>query len=360
MERIDDSDPRIQYAPLDAWTSASRTPCDWMGTSHTPRSTLDVNMTYQFQGQFIGVYGTVNSSLLEVPGNLFYIDDKLADNLSQTAQPKSPKSALRNQELFRSSVLPGGRHTLVMKFQTLDSIDYLETFSIQNQSRDQSGQPEGQDSVTKQIKPGVIAGATIGGFLGLLLILLGIFIYRRRVNRIRAVKPSPEGEIRGFDSTSQIAQPSQSTWERVRAWMNQTRSDIQRSITPSHSHSGSRRGGGPPPVLLSSTPPSPRVGPLTTEVRSTERGGTTQSAPSWFQHIYSRHQFYDTKEKGKAPVISSKDKGKGRQTDMEQKGSPSCSKGKGKEKESRSREKNRRKEPGQIRSNSTSKHVVNR
>ncbi|KAJ8095532.1 hypothetical protein PM082_023059 [Marasmius tenuissimus] len=301
MDRIDDTDIRISYDPSNAWNNSNNGQYDWMGTSHTP-TTLESNITLHFQGQYVGVFGTIQDR--DTVPNLYIIDDGLPQ--SYTRSSATPHPPFHNQILFSSDPLSEGNHTLVIQTRALGySIDYLEVFSSSRaaSSLDSTGQDGPEKKTSPASQPGVIAGATAGGITLLIILVLGIFLHRKKMNRMRAVKPSPESEIRGFDSVSQIAHPQQHSrargWERVMAWMNQTRSDIQRSIPASLSQSGSRRGGGPPPLPLSSAPPSPRLEPMVTENRSSERTGWSHSSPSWIQHIYSRNQFYDSNEKAR-------------------------------------------------------------
>ncbi|KAL0065380.1 hypothetical protein AAF712_007586 [Marasmius tenuissimus] len=303
MERIDDANGSIAYHPPGAWNSSASGP-EWEGTSHTPTD-LNTTVTYHFQGQLVGVFGTITDRA--TISNIYTIDDGPPSQQRPLNSLKYPHPPLYNQILFTSDLLPGGNHTLVIQSTTLGySIDYLEVVSSPEDATGSVGST-GQRGAGGKTFPasasGIIAGATVGGITLLVLLVLGIFLHRKKMNRMRAVKPSPESEIRGFDSVSQIAHPQQHSrargWERVMAWMNQTRSDIQRSIPASLSQSGSRRGGGPPPLPLSSAPPSPRLEPMVTGNRSSERTGWSHSSPSWIQHIYSRNQFYDSNEKAR-------------------------------------------------------------
>ncbi|KAF9255470.1 hypothetical protein L218DRAFT_991854 [Marasmius fiardii PR-910] len=126
MERVDDNDTRISYTPSvpKAWWMAGAN-SEYNHSTHGS-STAGAQMTFQFRGTRVDVYGTISGNLASLKTiNEFTVDDGAP--VTWTASPHNPP--LYNQRMFSSPTLQEGTHTLTMRITVNNSntyFDYLE------------------------------------------------------------------------------------------------------------------------------------------------------------------------------------------------------------------------------------------
>ncbi|KAK1231550.1 hypothetical protein PQX77_005342 [Marasmius sp. AFHP31] len=147
MQRVDDTDPRLVYTPLEKWYRAG-VEAEFMSSTHWT-ATADAQMVFQFKGWSffrivepqlilsgtsgtkVSVFGTISSNVPQpAMFNLFSVDDREPVPWSAAAG----KPAVYNQLFFSSPTLEDGVHTLTMNVTVNGSqtfIDYLEFESSQ-------------------------------------------------------------------------------------------------------------------------------------------------------------------------------------------------------------------------------------
>ncbi|KAG7089055.1 hypothetical protein E1B28_010765 [Marasmius oreades] len=149
MQRVDDTDSRIQYTPKGAWRQDGVVG-EFRQTSHVS-DTSGSQMAFEFKGTKVAVYGTIGGTQ---PGfrkttYLFSIDNGNAVEFS----PSSPQGDLAfHQNMFSSDTLQDGMHLLTMKVNMGNDVglwfDYLEFMpSVPGQS---SSSPPTTTSTTSE------------------------------------------------------------------------------------------------------------------------------------------------------------------------------------------------------------------
>ncbi|EEB89922.1 hypothetical protein MPER_11933 [Moniliophthora perniciosa FA553] len=111
MERVDDMDPRIKYTPANGWFLAGVSE-EYNSTTHCSQSS-PVEMTFQFNGTSIAVYGTI-SPLADRPNpvDLYILDDSSPVRFAPTIEAGVVR---RHERMFFSPTLKDGLHTLVIR-----------------------------------------------------------------------------------------------------------------------------------------------------------------------------------------------------------------------------------------------------
>ncbi|KAG7089085.1 hypothetical protein E1B28_010794 [Marasmius oreades] len=139
MERVDDNDLRIQFTPAKAWWKTG-VASEYNHSTHGS-STVGAEMTFQFRGTKIDVYGTITSNLVSAKTvDLFIVDGE--EPVSWTASPQ--KQPVYNQKMFSSPTLQDGTHSLTMRITVNGSntyFDYLEFMPSPNPPPSSSSLP---------------------------------------------------------------------------------------------------------------------------------------------------------------------------------------------------------------------------
>ncbi|KAG7089056.1 hypothetical protein E1B28_010766 [Marasmius oreades] len=159
MQRVDDDDSRIQYTPKRDWFRDGQ-PEEFMHTSHGS-DTADAQMSFDFKGTKVNVYGTLTSLGSRKTSYLFSIDN---GNPVEFFPPSPPqRDDVYNQQLFSSDTLQDGPHILTMKVTVDDSslyFDYLEFMpSVPGQSSSPSPNPAPPSTTTSTTSETVITSS---------------------------------------------------------------------------------------------------------------------------------------------------------------------------------------------------------
>uniref|UniRef100_A0A0W0EUK6 Uncharacterized protein n=1 Tax=Moniliophthora roreri TaxID=221103 RepID=A0A0W0EUK6_MONRR len=124
MERVDDTDLRMEYSP-DTWFKDG-SPEEHNGTSHGSWI-APAEMTFRFNGTYVAVHGTISPVTFRPrPIDLFLLDDQDPAEFS----PVIDGIARQHQRLYSSPRLTDGFHTLILRRTVHRSaetwIDYID------------------------------------------------------------------------------------------------------------------------------------------------------------------------------------------------------------------------------------------
>ncbi|KAF8633157.1 hypothetical protein AX17_004658 [Amanita inopinata Kibby_2008] len=200
LVKYDDTDPSIVYSGQ--WTSGG-TQSDWTSTLHS--SGVSGSMaTFDFNGTFIAVYGTLQPSDTEALAVVaFTLDGSSPSPLNRV--PETRTTVQHQQILYQSPTLEYGRHRLVIALQNKSGPLFLDYFLVErptdgNQSSENctvptaittmsisssSTQPtHGTSSSTSAVASSPHKGAIAGGILGAAAVIILICIaalFKRRL-----------------------------------------------------------------------------------------------------------------------------------------------------------------------------------
>ncbi|KAL0067792.1 hypothetical protein AAF712_005232 [Marasmius tenuissimus] len=249
MQRVDDTDSRLVYTPPEKWHTAG-VEAEFMHSTHWT-TTADAQMTFQFRGTKVSVFGTISSNTPQPATlNLFSVDDREPSSWSAAAQ----KPAVYKQLFFSSPTLEDGIHTLTMNVTINDSqtfIDYLEFEPSQSSSTSSfssststslstSGVPIPSTSVVFQASGGSLPAGAVAGIsvAATLVVMSGLgclfWWWRRRRHKRRRGVDSTEPQMTPYPLMSSNFQttfvrpnmtaPSSGTWyESTSEYISATR-----------------------------------------------------------------------------------------------------------------------------------------
>ncbi|KAL0566390.1 hypothetical protein V5O48_015626 [Marasmius crinis-equi] len=182
MQRLDDTDPRIHYAPSSAWGTFGSAP-EYLQTTHIT-ATSGGQMVFQFRGTKVEVYGTITSNAARIRNIAYFsVDDGDPQQWSASIQSQ----AMYNQKLYSSPDLPDGNHTLVMT-NTVDNgetiIDYLEYMASTSTPSSSPSSLASTSTPGASLSVGAVAGISIAATLVVISVLLCLlwwcFVRRKR------------------------------------------------------------------------------------------------------------------------------------------------------------------------------------
>ncbi|ESK82010.1 hypothetical protein Moror_8416 [Moniliophthora roreri MCA 2997] len=222
MERVDDMDPRIEYTPANSWFTAGVSE-EYNSTTHCSQSS-PAEMTFQFNGTSIAVYGTI-SPLADRPNpvDLYILDGSPPVQFAPIIQAGVVR---RHERMFFSPTLKDGLHTLVMRRMVNNSesfVDYIDftpsvasgesssSLVLPSPSITNEPQNDGNNSVqSKSLSTGALIGIVVACVVLLLAILVLLFLFlRRQRQRAREKSSPPVFEANVPVGSLQPARPSQ-------------------------------------------------------------------------------------------------------------------------------------------------------
>jgi len=191
---FDDSDASLVYSP--DWQANTASSSSLQGTEHVSMS-VGASVFLSFEGTQISLFGPSGQKGLQA--------SVLIDGSDSHSGPMTQSN--KQNQLFASSVLPPGQHTINVTVLTGDStaIDYflvgnniLPTTAttlppagspVSSPPPTSSPAPDGtqkpvSSSLAKAPPIAAIVGGAVGGLALLLLVLLGVLMWRRRSRRV--------------------------------------------------------------------------------------------------------------------------------------------------------------------------------
>ncbi|KAF9254222.1 hypothetical protein L218DRAFT_951732 [Marasmius fiardii PR-910] len=179
MQTLDDRHPDIKYlnpkGELGSWFYGGARG-EYRGTT-TGTFTQSASMRFDFNGTYIGVYGTVsNDTRVQPPVCIFTLDDEITSTWNPTLQP----FIQMNQLMFEAKFLdPNRRHTMRMNATTAGAYTWVDYINILPTP------PKLPKSQKTPLPNLAVAGITLGGCLVTQLVVILLWLWLRKFRATR-------------------------------------------------------------------------------------------------------------------------------------------------------------------------------